>query len=398
MSEQIEITDAKGEVRRVAMTGDTATVGSGSSASIQCTGRGIAPLHLRFVRIARGVRVESAQAGGTVEVNGEELFCKDLTPDDVVAIGELEVRWIPDRAPPPSPAHTARRSGPRAAVRSAASPVSRARSRSRGAPTWLMASGVLLVLVVGAVLVLKGLSRSTWPHSPSDYVDLAREQLANSHPQRALDTLEIALKDAEGATRQQALTLQADIRRLLVERVELPKVQAARQEHDLLASFEGRYLQTVERPAAREFVRLCDQWLAEHGDVCRRLAEGQPLLRSVEERRQRHLAAAALGEPETAADVIFAAQSLLRFQWRDYRGAMARLDAFLSRQPDAAVQAERARMLEEGEQWLQGKLRNIDSLLSRGDRDNAAKDLEQMEKWSTLPEWAAQVQERRSRL
>lgn len=396
MPELIEIKDAAGKVRRIAWTGDEMTLGSGADASIQCTGRGIALLHLRFVRIARGVRVEPVQPGGSVEVNGEPLFCKDLAADDVIALGTLELRWIPEREVVPA---RPTKGGPRAAVRSSASPVARGRARSRGAPTWLMTSGVFAVLLVAGILVLKVLSASNWPHSPSDYVDLAREQLANSQPQRALDTLDVALKNANGATREQALALQADIRRLLVERLELPKVQTARQEHELLVSFESRYLgAAIERPAAREFVRLCDAWLREHGDVCRRVADGEPLLRSVEQRRARHLAAAAQGEPETAADVIFAAQSLLRFQWRDYRGAMARLDAFLARQPDAAVQAERARMLAEGEQWLQGKLRTIDSLLERDDLDNAAKDLQALEKWSTLPEWAASVQERRSRL
>ncbi|MBL8728513.1 MAG: hypothetical protein JNM25_08795 [Planctomycetes bacterium] len=385
-------------MRRVAMSGDTMTLGSGASASIRCTGPGIAPLHLRLVRIASGVRVEPVAAGATVEVNGEALFCKDLEPDDVVALGSLELRWVGARAAPPvrRPRRAAGRGATRASVAASAR---RPRARSVGAPGWMMVSGVFAVVVIGVVLVLKALAVSNWPHTPSDYVDLAREQIANSQPERALDTLEVALQHADGATRQQALTLQADIRRLLVERAEVPKVQVARVEHDMLVAFEARYLRAkVERSAAREFVRLCDAWLAQHGDVCRRLSEGQSLLRFVEQQRAQYVAAAALGEPDTAADVVFAANACLRFQWRDYRSAIARLDAFLSRQPDAEVQAERTRMLADGEQWLQGKLRNIDNLLSRGDRGNAERDLQQIEKWSLLPEWEGMVQERRARL
>ena len=122
------------------------------------------------------------------------------------------------------------------------------------------------------------------------------------------------------------------------------------------------------------------------------------MLGYVEQRRAKYLPAAALGEPDTAADVIFAAQTLLRFQWRDYRSAIARLDALLGQHDDAAVQAERTRLIADGEQWLQGKLRHVDQLLERGDRDNATRDLESIEKWSMLPEWQAMVQERRSRL
>jgi hypothetical protein len=106
-----------------------------------------------------------------------------------------------------------------------------------------------------------------------------------------------------------------------------------------------------------------------------------------------------LSEPDTAADVIFAARARLRFPWRDYRGAMARLDAFLAARPaDPDVVAERAKLLAEGERWLQGKLRSIDGLLDRGDTDNAERDLAQLERWSALPEWAAAVAERKQRL
>ena len=104
------------------------------------------------------------------------------------------------------------------------------------------------------------------------------------------------------------------------------------------------------------------------------------------------------GSPETADDVIFAARSRMRFQWRDYKGAFAALDGFLSSNADdAEVIAERKQMLSDGEQWLQKQLRRLDRQLERGDLDNAEKDLDKMEKWVVIPEWQAVVAERRAR-
>jgi hypothetical protein len=379
------------------------TFGSSVEATVRCAGAGIEPLHVRLVRAGNKVRVEPVRNGATVDVNGEPLFCKDLEPGDEIEFGACTLRWIVKHAPTGRPA--AGRPAPRVQARAPARPQAAPQPRtpraprSRGTPAWMMVSGVVLLVLVGIVLALQAFAKSNWPHTPQDYVDLAREQLANSQLQRALDTLQVAIEHADGGTRDQALKLQGDIRRLLVERTEVPKVQTARQQQELLASFEARYLQAaVERPAAREFVRLCDEWLAQHGELCRRIAEGNSLVQFVDQRRARYAAAAALAEPDTAADVVFAAQTKLRFQWRDYRSAIARLDAFLAAHPDDSVRAERARMVTEGEQWLQGKLRNIDQLLARGDRDNAERDLQQIEQWSMLPEWEPLVQERRAKL
>ncbi|MBL9078119.1 MAG: hypothetical protein JNL08_11480 [Planctomycetes bacterium] len=395
VSDEIEITDAEGEVRRIALGAAVTTFGSDPACELHYPGAGIAPRHLRFVRTARGMRVEPVAAGGAVEINGEPRFAKELEPGDEIAVGAVRLRW--------RGARTAARPVLRPAVRPAARGGSAAaaprRPRHRSMPSWLLVSTALLLSVGGIALLLKALAASDWPHSPQDYVDLARAQFGSHDPQRALDTLEFALRDATGPVRDQALKLQADIRQLLVERSEQGKVDAARQQHDSLTGFEATFLMSeVTRPKAREFVRQCDQWLAQHAELGRRHRDALPLLAWVESARARHAAAAALGEPETAADVLFAAQAHLRFQWREYPAAIARLDAFLARTPDAAVQGERDRLLADGEKWLQGKLRQIDNLLARGDRDNAARDLLALERFSVLPAWEPQLRERKARL
>ncbi|MGB3967667.1 MAG: hypothetical protein WBO45_13130, partial [Planctomycetota bacterium] len=264
------------------------------------------------------------------------------------------------------------------------------------APIAAVFFGLLLV----AVLLLRHFAGSTWPQSPEHYVELARAQLSNQQPQRALDTLAFALREATGETRIAAQQLEADIRRLQLETAEMPKVVTARGEHDVLLGFVGRHLrERAERSAAREFVRLCDQWLERHRELCGRHADGQPLLRAVEQERARFVGPAELAEPDRPADVIFAARSRLVFQWRDYKGAIARIDRFLAGDPgNAEVTKERAAIVGEGEAWMQSRLRTVDQLLARGDQDNAVRDLTQLERWSMLPQWEAAIAERRQRL
>ncbi len=392
---QIELTNARGEVRTLVLTADKVVLGSAADADLRVKAAGVLPRHLRFVQTSFGHRVEPVRAGATVEVNGEELFCKDLEPGDVITVGDLELRWLATASPR---AAALRAAEPVAAPR----PTRRAGARrvpARGARNWLAISAVFLVVVGAAAIGLRSCASSTWPHSPQHYVDLARAQLGNNQPQRALDTLDFALRDATGATRDEALQLRADIEQAQRERAEQPKIEAARGEHDLLLGFETRYLRDgATRPAARELVRLVDRWLAAHREFCARHSQGDSLLRAAEELRARYVAVAALDQPDSAADVVFAARSKLRFQWREYPAAVGMLDAWLQRQDDAQVRRERDAIVSEGEEWLRVKLRSVDVLLERGDRRNAGLDLDQLERWSLLPQWRPQVEERRRRL
>lgn len=398
MSERIEITDARG-TRIVPVDGDLLVLGSGEGCDVRLAQPGLQGRHLRFVRTDRGYRVEPVRAGATVAVNGEDLFCKDLEPGDRIELAGLQLRWQADavvREAAASSRTGRERERDRDRVRQSARP---ARARSGGVAKWLPVAAVFALVLLAASALLRTWSRSTGPHSPQDYVDLARAQLG-SDPQRALDTLAFALRTATGPVRDEALALERDIVAIQFEIAESPRISTARAEHDLLLSFQGRYLQDGSpRPAARELVRLCDTWLQRHEELCARHGDGLPLLRAVQELRSRYVAPAALGEPDTEADVMFAARSRLRFQWRDYRAALQMLDAWLAAHPAAAAVArERETMLVEGEEWLRGKLRIVDLLLDRGDTDNAARDLAWLEKRCALPPWQAMVQERRARL
>jgi hypothetical protein len=426
VTDQLEIRGPHGERLLMPVRVGGFVVGSAADADVRVAWPGITPRHFRFVRTDGGVRIEPVQAGGTVAVNGEELFCKDLVAGDVIDVAGVRLRWLPAA---PTPENTAdaleavraefAAAAPKAKARAAAQGAvartgrSRAaaggraaserparRARSRGVPTWVLALAFVAVAVLVALLVFQRLGGSTWPRTPAHYVQLAREQFANHNAQQALSTLAFALRDATGETRAEALRLEADIKRILVEAAEMPKVVTARQERDLLLEYLGRYLRDgAGRPAAREFVRQCDLWLQRHREVCTRIRDGQPLVREVEDQRARWLAVAALSEPDTAADVVFAARTRLRFQWRDYRGAFARLDAFLAANPgDATVRAERETLLAEGGEWLRGKLRTVDMLLGRGDVDNAEKDLAELTRRAMLPEWEPLIAERRARL
>ena len=399
MSPHIELTNARGEVRKLTLPADKVVLGSGPDADLRIQGKGIEPKHLRFVATSFGHRVEPVRPGGTVCVNGEDLFCKDLEPQDVISVGSFELRWLATESPAAAAASAAanepaERPAPRTLRRS-----SSRRAPRRSGANWLPISAVFLVVVGAAAIVLRTCAGSTWPHSPQHYVDLARSQMANNEPQRALDTLAFALRDATGAARDEALKLREDIQRAQIERTEQSKIEAARRDHDALHAFVARYLQDgPTRPAARELLRLVAEWLRDHAELCRRHSQGGALLNAVEGLQRRYEAIAVLAEPDTAADVVFAARCRLRFQWREYPAAVARLDAFPGAATDAVIQREREAILTEGEEWLRGKLRTVDLLLDRGDTRNAGIDLDQLERWSVLPQWRPLLEERRRRL
>lgn len=405
VSDQLEITDRSGRRRTVSISQAPFVLGSGPEVDLRLDSQGIEDRHLRLVRTGTTMRVEPVRAGGTVAINGEELFCKDLRDGDVIALGNLQLRWIagspslPPAAlvPPGTGLGTPGKRGAKASER--ASKRTQRPSRSGGVPTVLPVTGLSLVVVLVGFLLYRHFAGSTWPSSPEHYVELARSQLANQEPQRALDTIAFALREASGETRKEALALEADIRRLQLEVAQMPMVIAARNEHDQLLEFAARNLRDrPERAAAREFVRQCDQWLSRHRQLCSENRDGKPLLATIEEQRARFVAIAALEEPDRPSDVIFAARSRLVFQWRDYRGAIERLDAYLAKNPDAdQVRTERAAITTEAEEWLQKRLANIDYIIGRGDHERAEQDLAQLER-KGLPHWASQLAQRRSRL
>lgn len=386
----------------------------------------IQDLSVRVVPLENSVRVEPLFGDDVLHLDGEDVVSKELLAGEFLVINNVRLRWLgskPGRAdagtksiskPISKSMGAQKKSAPKAKSAESYEPVSTSRHRPRGADeprasqrmrrapkktNWLPASAITAALLVIAMFVVQRLSDSTWPHSPKHFVELAQAQYDNNDPQRALETLAFALRDATGETREQAEELEKDIRRMMLEQASALQVSDARYELDLIKSFVSRYLKSTERPAARECVRLCDIWLESFRSACDGHSRGQAVLTELESIRSRYISAAAPGSPETPADVIFAARSRLRFQWRDYKGAFAALDAFLARNAgDEAVTKERKKLLTEGDEWLQKQLRRLDRQLERGDLDNAEQDLGRMDKWVVIPEWQEVIDERRSRL
>lgn len=427
MAERIEITTDRGESKVVSIEGAKVWLGSGEGVAIRLRAAGLAARHLCFVKTEHGYRVEPAEPGATVEVNGEELFCKDLEVGDRIRVAGLQVRWMstppPARHPGPAAVRTRPQPKPAAPARPQFAPVRepeaevegetdsepehapraaralRARRRSSPLPMILLFASALVFLVV----VFKTGAGSTWPQSPQHYVVLAGQQVQNGKLELALRSLDFALLDATGATREEALQLRDQIHALQVDQVERPKVDAARPSFEFLGQFTAAYLEK-EAPvlAVRELVRRCDRWLQLHGKVCESVPAGQPMLREVQALRSRYVALAKPGEPEGIEDLRFSIQVLMRLTTRDYLGAMQRFDEFQRAHPEVAgVAEEREQCLAEGETWLAAKLATIDEAIgasSSGDGYRADRMLRPLEQWCALPQWRARLQQRRDRI
>lgn len=398
MSHAIEILAVDGSRREVAL-GRTPHV--------------LAELALQVVPVAGGVRVEPTQAGALLHVEGEDLLCKQLFVGEFVTVAGVRLRCLraaeelsPTQGAPvavaskrTATAARVRSPGRAPSARSSSQPAATASRRVRRKTSWLPASAITAAILVVVVFVMQRLRNSTWPHSPKHFLELAHAQFDNSEPERALETLSFAMRDGTGEVREMAIALDKRIRRRLLDNASAAQVSAAEQQHDLLQSFVASYLNRPERPAAREYVRLCDDWLSLYREACMTHSQGQPMLDWVEQTRERYAAAAELHQPESAADVIFAASSRMRFQWRDYIGALARFDAFLQADTaNEAVIAARKAMLEEGEEWFQTRMRRLDGTIQRGDVGNAERDLAQLDRWVAIPQWLAQIGKRRQRL
>lgn len=393
MQFELEIIDRDGVVRLVELGTDAVE---------------LAEFGLRARRVGEVVRVEPLGPGQQLSVDGETLFCKDLVAGATAEVDGLSLRLLElvETAAPGARTGAERPRGHRDRGAGAAGGAVGARRRSaavRRRSSALPAIAVTAAVVLVGVFVFRRLEDSTWPQSPAHFVELARHQLDNNRPERALETLAFALREASGETRRQAEKLQTEIRERLLEQSAGVEVSRAQARLQALRSFVSTELDAAgsgpQRAAARELVRLADEWLQEFGEVTSWHSRGKVLREEVERLRSHYLPATEPGRPETADDVLFSAQSRLRFVIRDYVGALARLDGWLAAHPDdARVEAERARMLEEGGQWLDRQLERLGSALDQGRLYNVERDLAQLEQKAAIPAWQERIAALRARV
>lgn len=406
MGDRLEIADVEsGDRRIVDVPATTVHLVLTADGGLELDTVGTGAL-VRLVPTRNGYRLEPSAPGGHVVVNGEELFCKDLRAGDAFVLGGHRLRWLGSPGPATGGAGAAearartgsRRPAPAGGEATAARAGRRGASRSRRSAV-PVATAVAIALGVAA-LTLRACARADWPRTPQHYVDLARTQFAGGRGNEALATLDFALRDATGATRVAAEALRREVEQALVAAADVVVLQTAREDLERLEAFRDRFLATDRsRPPARELVRQCDAFLQQHGAALQRAEGGAPLLQQARALRDAHATLADLASPDVAADVVFAARAGLRFQTREYKAAVARLDAFLLQNPGAAeVDRERTAILAEGATWLAERLRQVDGLLARGDRDGARAMFRALERHALLPEWEPMAAPTRSRL
>ena len=238
-------------------------------------------LGVHVMPIAGGVRIEPLRKGAMLHIDGEDLLAKQLCVGEFVVIAGVRLRCLNATADVtvskavvrdasasdtsardviPATESSTRRSAGRPVARSprrAAGTTNQQASapRARRRTNWLPALALTAALLVVAIFLKQQLRNSTWSHAPEHFLELAQTQYDNNKPERALETLAFAMRNATGADREQAVLLDAKIRRMLLDNASALQVSEARYEHDLLNSFVTTYLKNPERSAARECVR-----------------------------------------------------------------------------------------------------------------------------------------------
>ncbi len=359
---------------------------------------------LQLVAVSGGYRVEPIRPGGTVCVNGEELFCKDLRDGDVIELGDHLLRWDaaePVRSPSPAVGRIRAKGGQRNAEERSAQPRRPRRSGSPGA--WVVPLVVVVGCALGAMLLFQMLYDTQWPRRPSHYVDLARSQARSARYDEALATLELVPADADGPTRQSVADLRMEIRQSLAAVAFVKVLRLAEAGLDRLHAFRARYLERGEhgRPAARRFVRLCDRWQAEHSERIGGDERGVIMVREVDGLRARWWEASELPSGDRPEDVLFAADSLLRFQVREYKEAVRMLDDYLRTaggEEGDRVREHRAAMVAAGREWVLSRVDYLEQVIERGDSLRAREHLLTLDRRSLLPEWEPLVAAVRAQL
>ena len=400
MAPRLELIDLEGRPATVAVQAD--------GVALRATGRGVESLpvgdarqaELRIVPTRSGLRLEPVRPGAMVEVSGQQLFCKDLVDGDTFRVGGQRIVF---RAEAKVAAATAATPGagraPGHAARALSAATSRERSSRERSSKPLLISLVSLS-IVGAIVVLRWFDASRRGPDPRNLLARAEEQFEGGQYALARETIDEAVRLGDVAIRSQGSRLRDRIDEVEKRVAEAALALAARQAEESLASFEDRYArQGLERPAARELLRMCDAWLAEHEARIGGSVDGKPLVASVRARRERAVAKADASSPESAADAIFAARAHLRFVVREYKAAVARIDAFCASHPDAAdAAAEAVAIRQEGKAWLEKQVARMSQSVDRGDVERAREEFAQIERHALLPEWEPIVAPVRAKL
>ncbi len=386
MAARLELTDATGKSRWVELAAGAVTLRA-ADGGVEVVGAGDSRVgELRIVPTRAGMRLEPVRPGAMVEVSGQRLFCKDLVDRDTFCVGSCKVAFRSESQPALAAAAPGRSS--HHAPRAHAAAASRERSARERSSKPLLVSLVSLS-IVSAIVVLRWLDSATSRRDPAELLTFARIQFESGQYDRARATLDEAVRTGDLDIRAEADRVRARLDAVEREAIASLSVSRARQAEEALPSFEDRYArQGLMRPAARELLRMCDAWLAEHEARISGSTDGRALVASVRTRRDNAAAKAELNSPENAADAIFAARARLRYVVREYTAAVARIDAFVASHPDAAdAVKEAAAIRQEGKAWIETQAARISKVIDQGEAARARGEFAQIELYALLTEW-----------
>lgn len=384
---------------------DFVTIGREVGNHLRLNDPAVAPVHLRLIHGQGGYRLEPADAGLEVEVNGEPCRAHPLAPEDRIRIGGTTLRFVDERAtpapvrrPPRAAPHHAQRA-PLDARRHAAHHhhVARPARALKGWVLWVPLGAVAFVVLLVLLRLLGAGSYYREQSTPEHWLAVAESQLAERAFARALDSCRVAeMGKPRPETAEQILALCKRIEQEMLRDADQATLDLARHSLEAMRQLEAKFPSaTRPRPVARELARSAKLWLERYQEVVSRYSDRVRDVQEVQDLFSRSAPEAQLERPDDHTDVIFAMEQRLVLLRPLYREALSLADGYLAGHPNDAgygdVRAKREAVVATARADFERREASARRLLAAGRFADARKELQAMRDAIVVNSWGGRA-------
>lgn len=422
---RLEIKAPTGE-RSYEIAEEFITIGGAAGNHVRLRDPEVAPVHLRLIHGRAGYRIEIADEGLEVAVNGEACSKHALADHDRIEIGGTVLTFVDERDQPaavakPAPAgdddepepipvhpHHARDGHHRHG--DAAHRPHHARHGQHGHhgehghhhyhpkkqaswQVWVYSAAGAGLLIFLLMQLFGAGSYYRDEGSPDHWLQQAKAENEKGNLQRALDSLQLAdLRGPDGATQQQIADLRTEIKKKIGVGNDQNLLNLSKVSLEVMTKFEQDYLmKSKSRPAAREIVRRAQAWLTSYSEVVKRYPERAADVGKVQSIVNRFQSDAQLDKPDDAGDVLFGVDMMTMGDKPLYMQALINLDDYVRNHDNDVrltdLKVRRADLLAKARADFDGHGANARRLLAERRFTDAGKEVQEMRNAIVVQAW-----------